>query len=63
MCDEIINVANSVSTNVTNTMAKNVRSTVSINSDDNKVTCEKEQFPYSHYLISNYKLIISCYSY
>ena len=42
MCDEIINVANSVSTNVTNTMAKNVRSTVSINSDDNKVTCEKE---------------------
>ena len=55
MCDEIINVANSVSTNV--------RSTVSINSDDNKVTCEKEQFPYSHYLISNYKLIISCYSY
>ena len=42
MCDEIINVANSVSTNVTNTVAKNVRSTVSINSDDNKVTCEKE---------------------
>ena len=37
MCDEIINVADSVSTNIKNTAAKNVRSTVSINSDDNNL--------------------------
>ena len=33
-CDEIINVADSVSTNVTNSILINATSTVSINSDD-----------------------------
>ena len=37
MCDEIENVADSLSTNVTNTAQKNVKSTVSINSDNKKV--------------------------
>ena len=37
MCDEFINVTNSVSTNVTNTITTNVTGTVSINYDDKKV--------------------------
>ena len=37
VCNEMINVADSVSANVTNTISANVTSTVSINSDDKKV--------------------------
>ena len=37
LCDEIINVADSVSTNVTNAVPTNATPTVSINSDDKKV--------------------------
>ena len=36
MCDKIINVTDSVSTNVTNTIAKNVTSTASTTSYDKK---------------------------
>ena len=38
MCDEIINAADSVSTNVTNIILTNVTNNVSINADDKKVT-------------------------
>ena len=36
MCDKIINVTDSVSTNVTNTIAKNVTGTASTTSYDKK---------------------------
>ena len=42
VCDEVINVVDSVSANVTNTISANVTSTVLINSDDKKLTCEKK---------------------
>ena len=41
MCNEIIHAADSVSENVINTIPTNVISTISINSDDKKVTREK----------------------
>ena len=37
ICDEIVSVTDSVSTNVTNMISTNVMSTVSINSFDKKV--------------------------
>ena len=53
--DEIINVRDSLSANVTNTIPTNVKSTVSINSNDKKVTCEK-----SNWLICTISLVILC---
>ena len=41
VCDEIINVTDKVSTNVANAISTKVRGTVSINSNDKKVTREK----------------------
>ena len=38
VCDEIINATDSVSTIVTNTITTNVASTISINSDDKRVS-------------------------
>ena len=40
-CYEIINVTNSISTNVTSTVPTNVKSTLSINSNNEKIVCEK----------------------
>lgn len=40
-CYEIINVTNSISTNVTSTVPTNVKSTLSINSNNEKIACEK----------------------
>ena len=37
VCDEILNVTNSISTNVTNTIARSKMSTDSINPDDKKI--------------------------
>ena len=54
-CDEIINIANSVSTNVTNAIPRNVTSIVSVNSDDKKVTFEK-----SNRLIQTISSVIIC---
>ena len=41
VCDEIINVRDNASTNVTNAIPTNVKRFFSINSDDKKETCEK----------------------
>ena len=39
-CYKIINVKNSISTNVTSTVPTNVKSTLSINSNNEKIACE-----------------------
>ena len=42
--DEIINVRDSLSINVTQTLPTNVKSTISVNPNDKKTTCEKSNF-------------------
>ena len=53
LCDEIINVTDSVSTNVTITVPTNAMSTVSINSDYKKVR-QKLNCYNSHFFISDH---------
>ena len=53
LCDEIINVTDSVSTNVTNTIAEIVMSTVPINFDDKKV-----RYKMDCYILHTFLLVI-----
>ena len=66
MCDKIVNAANSVSTNVINTIPRNTTSTVSINSDDEKVRYKLDRYIFAHFLlviILIFIMVIICYHY
>ena len=54
MCDKIVNAANSVSTNVINTIPRNTTSTVSINSDNEKVRYKLDRYIFAHFFISDH---------
>ena len=53
ICDEIVSVTDSVSTNVTNMISTNVMSTVSINSGDKKVRYIDLLY-FAHFFIGNH---------
>ena len=63
MCDEIVNAADSVSTNVANNISANVMSTVSINSDNEKVIFSSSKIVHTVLLAIILLLIIAiiCY--
>ena len=60
MGDEIINVRDSLSINVTQTLPTNVKSTISVNPNDKKTTCEKSNF-LVRTISNSMLLIISCH--
>ena len=51
MCDEVINITDSVSRNVINTVSANVTSTASINSDDKKARNKMDYYIHSISLV------------
>ena len=59
VCDKIINVIDSASTNVTNNIPANVTNTVSKNSDDTKVIYKMDYYILHPFLLVtyNYKLM------
>ena len=52
VCDDVIIVADSVSTNVTNTVSANVTSTLPIHSDDKKV-----RYKIDYYILHTFLLV------